>query len=595
MILEIITGRRPIDKAQHYLDDIIIDWVRPIDKAQHYLDDIIIDWDTESSGGRSDSQTVGTSSGADATVDEGPTAGDEEEPLLQTVECWICQEEDSLKNLEIPCGCSGSLKANVDWTILEGTNEISEKLCAAVISTLADASATATAPERKEHDLDKKEQETKSLRVTYTSYQLRDAARDWWRSLVNYRPHDSPKITWDQFAEAFLKRFVSFGLRDCMRDEFDHLEKGSMTVVEYEASFYALCRYSYDSISIEFEQIRKFVKGLDISLQLDTSHMVMFGASFQSIMDHAKMTEGILSASQGGAKMALHFGEFRSQTYRAVQGGRLGSLVKTRRRGCYMCDEIGHIAKDCSHRMFRATPISVVRGRGSTKGARGRDSRACVGGRGATLPVGSHGQCYAIPVRFKVEASDVVISGNSLVVDWVHRSCVVTFVECETLVDLIVLDMVDFDFILGIDWLAPYHVILDCFAKIVTLSLAGMTRIAWKGALYLGPKRIISYVQARKLVERGYLSYLTHIRDISVVLSPSLDFACVVCEFMDVFPTNLSGMPPDPDIDFSIDVEPGTKPISIPPYRIAPTELQKLKDQLQGLLDKGFIRPSVSP
>ncbi|KAF3640439.1 putative gibberellin-regulated protein 6-like [Capsicum annuum] len=66
--------------------------------------------DKESSGGRSDSQTVGSSSGADATVDEGPTAGDEEEPLLQTVECRICQEEDSLKNLEIPCGCSGSLK-----------------------------------------------------------------------------------------------------------------------------------------------------------------------------------------------------------------------------------------------------------------------------------------------------------------------------------------------------------------------------------------------------------------------------------------------------------------------------------------------------
>lgn len=65
---------------------------------------------SESSGGRSVSQTVGTSSGIDAKEDENPGAGDEEEPLLQTVECRICQEEDSLKNLEIPCGCSGSLK-----------------------------------------------------------------------------------------------------------------------------------------------------------------------------------------------------------------------------------------------------------------------------------------------------------------------------------------------------------------------------------------------------------------------------------------------------------------------------------------------------
>ncbi|KAK4374572.1 hypothetical protein RND71_005249 [Anisodus tanguticus] len=64
--------------------------------------------DTESSGGRFGSQTVGTSSGNDAKEDNGP--GDEEEPLLQTVECRICQEEDSLKKLEIPCRCSGSLK-----------------------------------------------------------------------------------------------------------------------------------------------------------------------------------------------------------------------------------------------------------------------------------------------------------------------------------------------------------------------------------------------------------------------------------------------------------------------------------------------------
>lgn len=65
---------------------------------------------TESSVGRSGSQTVGTSSGIDAKENKDPGAGDEEEPLLQTVECRICQEEDSLKNLEIPCGCSGSLK-----------------------------------------------------------------------------------------------------------------------------------------------------------------------------------------------------------------------------------------------------------------------------------------------------------------------------------------------------------------------------------------------------------------------------------------------------------------------------------------------------
>ena len=62
-----------------------------------------------------------------------------------------------------------------------------------------------------------------------------------------------------------------------------------------------------------------------------------------------------------------------------------------------------------------------------------------------------------------------------------------------------------------------------------------------------------------------------------------------------MFPSDLPGVPPDRDIDFAIDFEPGTKPISIPPYRMAPTELKELKDQLQDLLSKGFIHPSVSP
>ncbi|WRX11172.1 Retrotransposon gag domain - like 10 [Theobroma cacao] len=69
----------------------------------------------------------------------------------------------------------------------------------------------------------------------------------------------------------------------------------------------------------------------------------------------------------------------------------------------------------------------------------------------------------------------------------------------------------------------------------------------------------------------------------------------VVNEFMDVFPEELPGLPPEWEIEFCIDLILDTRPISIPPYRIAPVELKELKDQLEDLLDKGFIRPSVSP
>ena len=74
--------------------------------------------------------------------------------------------------------------------------------------------------------------------------------------------------------------------------------------------------------------------------------------------------------------------------------------------------------------------------------------------------------------------------------------------------------------------------------------------------------------------------------------SPLID---VVEEFWDVFPEELPGLPPDREIEFCIDLIPGTSPISIPPYRMAPAELAELRKQIDELLEKGFIRHSVSP
>ena len=69
----------------------------------------------------------------------------------------------------------------------------------------------------------------------------------------------------------------------------------------------------------------------------------------------------------------------------------------------------------------------------------------------------------------------------------------------------------------------------------------------------------------------------------------------MVCEFPDVFPDELSGLPPDRDVEFKIELVPGTAPISRRPYRMPPNELAELKIQLQELLDKGLIQPSSSP
>ncbi|MCI38136.1 RNA-directed DNA polymerase (Reverse transcriptase), partial [Trifolium medium] len=74
-----------------------------------------------------------------------------------------------------------------------------------------------------------------------------------------------------------------------------------------------------------------------------------------------------------------------------------------------------------------------------------------------------------------------------------------------------------------------------------------------------------------------------------------VDALPVVREFTDVFPDDILDLPPEREVEFSIGIVPGTSPISMAPYRMSAVELEKLKEQLEELLEKRFIRPSVSP
>ncbi|KAG8474681.1 hypothetical protein CXB51_031149 [Gossypium anomalum] len=97
-----------------------------------------------------------------------------------------------------------------------------------------------------------------------------------------------------------------------------------------------------------------------------------------------------------------------------------------------------------------------------------------------------------------------------------------------------------------------------------------------------------------RYLRKGYEAYLAYVINTKEV-EKKVESVPVVCEFTDVFPEELPGLPPVREVEFGIDLIPGTAPISIAPYRMAPAELKELKSQLQELTDKGFVRPSFSP
>nr|GFC46381.1 putative reverse transcriptase domain, aspartic peptidase domain protein [Tanacetum cinerariifolium] len=116
----------------------------------------------------------------------------------------------------------------------------------------------------------------------------------------------------------------------------------------------------------------------------------------------------------------------------------------------------------------------------------------------------------------------------------------------------------------------------------------------YHGSLPGKSMQIISVLQARTLLSYGCEGFLATTHDTTSDV-PSIHNQPIVSEFPDVFPDELPGIPPVREVKFNIELIPGSKPISKAPYRMAPIELKELKDQLQELLERGFIRPSVSP
>ncbi|CAL8164632.1 unnamed protein product [Prunus armeniaca] len=135
---------------------------------------------------------------------------------------------------------------------------------------------------------------------------------------------------------------------------------------------------------------------------------------------------------------------------------------------------------------------------------------------------------------------------------------------------------------------------MDCFRKEVTLRSLGQPKVIFRGERRVLCTCLISAITAKRLLKKGCEGYLAHIIDTREI-TLNLEDIPVVSEFLNVFSDDLLGLPPEREIEFTIELLPGTNPIYLTPYRMAPTELRELKTQLQELVDLRFIRPSVSP
>ena len=190
---------------------------------------------------------------------------------------------------------------------------------------------------------------------------------------------------------------------------------------------------------------------------------------------------------------------------------------------------------------------------------------------------------------------DLIIAtpmGDSVMTSRMLENCPVMIGYRDMLVDLVFLDLQDFDVILGMNWLVSYHAFIDCFGKGVIFSIPGQSEFSFKRKHVDKPLHVVLAIRANSLLRKGCQDFLAYVSNENEV---SLEDISVVRDFPNVFPNDLLNLPLEMEVQFTIDLVPGTNSISKAPYRMAPIELKELKVQFQELLDKGFIKPSVLP
>nr|GEY74614.1 putative reverse transcriptase domain-containing protein [Tanacetum cinerariifolium] len=158
-----------------------------------------------------------------------------------------------------------------------------------------------------------------------------------------------------------------------------------------------------------------------------------------------------------------------------------------------------------------------------------------------------------------------------------------------------------FDIIIGMDWLSKYHAVIIYDKKIFRISYGNeILNVRDDGSNNRHESRlnIILCTKTQKYLLKGCRVFLAHVtkkKTVDKSKKKRLEDVPIVRDFPELFPEYLLGIPPTRQVEFQIDLIPGATPVARAPYRLTPSEMKELSDQLQELSDKGFIKPSSSP
>ncbi|XP_010523562.1 PREDICTED: uncharacterized protein LOC104801876 [Tarenaya hassleriana] len=417
-------------------------------------------------------------------------------------------------------------------------------------------------------------------RALLASHHLSGQARHWWEKVVQEMP-DGYRFTWEEFKEEFERKYYRRQNQECRLSDFLNLQQGNMTVREYEVEFVRMLKHSAHLVPLESQKITKFIVGLRPSLRWRVT-LYEFRTLSHCIDQLEKAEE---AEKEERASRARDRSPPRRHPYTRLSGktGQTGQSSRVQDKGKVPVTQTRRAASVSGYATRPAVGAGVaprvyaLEAEQEIQEEKVHDDGVEADAIAGTLHL--YGvSCYtlfdtgathsfvsaAIVERIDVEKvkpmSNFTVrtpAGETLTVRGTLLSVPLDICGRQMPVDLIVVPIGVYDLILGMDWLTKYQAYIDC------------------------PQRTIRFQE-----------------DFGVVITATkepekrLEDTHVARKFSDVFPDELPGIPPKREVDFSIDVIPGTEPITKTPYRMAPTEMAELKKQMNELVENEFIRPS---
>ncbi|GJT37983.1 putative reverse transcriptase domain-containing protein [Tanacetum coccineum] len=379
-----------------------------------------------------------------------------------------------------------------------------------------------------------------------------------------------------------------------LENELRSLKLRDTNIASYTQRFNELALLCPEAVPTEKKKVELYIKGLPENIKGETTSSRLAGNDYCPSEQGGyarnkpfcnrcrKHHTGYCTVVCGNCGRTGHM--TRDCKDKAVATGANAQPILT----CYECGEKGHTRNHCPK---RNNP------QGGNATGRAYAIREAEKGQGMLLrSFVSTSFSHLIdikPVRLNTSYEVELADGKIISTNTVLRGCTLNLINHLFEIDLMPIELGTFDIVIGMDWLVEHDAVIVCGKKEVHIPVKNEVLVV-KGNEGMSRLKVISCIKARKYVEKGSQLFLAHVTE----KEPSerrLEDVPVICEFPKVFPDDLPGLPPPRQVEFRIDLVPGATPITRAPYRVAPSEMKELSDQLKELSEKGFIRPSSSP